>query len=46
MGGMVDTLHSSAKVNRVDYTADGIEIDATIDEILYGRLREYVKEEL
>ena len=46
MGGMVNTLHSSAKVNNVDYTAEGIAIDAVLDEILYGRLREYVTKEL
>ena len=42
MGGTVDTLHSSAKVNSVDYTGEGILVDAVLDEILYGRLRDYV----
>ena len=28
------------------YTADGIEVDTILDEILYGRLREYVVKEL
>ncbi len=42
MGGMVDTLHSGAKVNAVDYTAAGIEIDVVLDDILYGRLKGYV----
>ena len=45
-GGMVDTLHSGAKVHSVDYTADGIEVDTILDEILYGRLRDYVVKEL
>ena len=45
-GGLLDTLHSSAKVNGVDYTAEGIVVDAVLDEILYGRLREYVTKEL
>ena len=45
MGGQVDALHSGAKVNSVDYTANGIEIDAVLDDILYGRLREYVTKE-
>ena len=45
MGGMVDTLHSGAKVKKVDYTAAGIEIEAVIDEILYGKLRDYVTKE-
>jgi len=46
MGGMVDTLHSGAKVNAVEYTAEGIEVDAVLDDILHGRLREYVIKEL
>jgi len=46
MGGMVDTLHSGAKVNSVDYTGEGIEIDAVLDDILYGRLKNYVIKEL
>lgn len=45
MGGQVDTLHSNAKVKSVDYTSDGIKIDVVLDDILYGRLREYVWEE-
>ena len=46
MGGMVDSLHKNAKVNSVEYTGDGIEIDTVLDDILYGRLRDYVKKEL
>jgi GTP-binding protein HflX len=46
MGGMVDTLHSSAKVNSVEYTGEGMEIDAVLDDILYGRLKNYVIKEL
>ena len=45
MGGMVDTLHSNAKVNAVDYTAEGIAVDAVLDEILFGRLKDYVTKE-
>ena len=45
MGGMVETLHDGARVNSVEYTADGIEVDAVLDDILYGRLREYVTKE-
>ena len=45
MGGMVETLHSSAQVNSIDYTADGIEIETIVDEILYGRLKEYITKE-
>ena len=45
MGGQVDALHSGAKVLSVDYTAQGIEIRAVLDDILYGRLKQYVTEE-
>ena len=41
-GGMVDSLHQNAKVFSVDYTPEGIVIEAVLDEILYGRLRDYV----
>ena len=46
MGGMVETLHAGAKVNSLDYTAEGIVADVVLDEILYGRLRDYVTENL
>ncbi len=46
MGGMVETLHANAKVNSMDYTGNGIVVDAVLDEILYGRLREYVTDNL
>jgi len=46
MGGMVETLHSGAKVHSVDYSAEGIEIEAILDEILYGRLKQYIVEEI
>ena len=46
MGGMVDTLHNNAQVKSVDYTADGIEIETILDDILYGRLRDYISLEL
>ena len=46
MGGMVETLHNNAKVSQVDYTAEGIEMDTILDDILYGRLRDYVVKEL
>lgn len=45
MGGQVETLHDNAQVKRVDYTAEGIEVEAILDEILYGRLKGYVIEE-
>lgn len=45
MGGMVDTLHSSAQVLNVDYTADGIAVETILDPILYGKLKEYITKE-
>ena len=41
LGGMVETLHDKAQVLRVDYTAEGIEIEAVVDEVLFGRLAQY-----
>ena len=46
MGGMVDTLHKNAKVKSVEYSGDGIEMEVILDDILYGRLRQYVAMEL
>ncbi len=46
MGGMVETLHSSAQVLNVDYTGEGIEVETIVDPILYGKLRDLIKEEL
>ena len=37
----METLHDKARVFRVDYTADGIEIEAEVDEVQYGRLAQY-----
>jgi len=45
MGGMVETLHSSAQVKNVEYTPEGIEVEAVLDPILYGKLRDYVQKE-
>ena len=44
-GGLVDTLHSSAKVLNVDYTGEGIVVETILDPILYGRLKEYITKE-
>lgn len=41
MGGQVETLHEQAKVLRVDYKSEGIEIEAEVDEMLSGRLAQY-----
>ena len=45
MGGQVETLHNNAQVLNVDYTAGGIEIETILDDILYGRLRDYITKE-
>ena len=45
MGGMVDTLHSTAQVLNTDYTAEGIVVETIVDPILYGRLKEYITKE-
>ena len=46
MGGMVETLHNNAQVISTDYTADGILVETVVDDILYGRLREYITKEV
>ena len=45
MGGTVDTLHNNAQVLNVDYTEKGILVDAVVDPILYGRLKDYITKE-
>ncbi len=45
MGGQVETLHNNARVVGVDYSAEGIVVEAILDDILYGRLRDYVTKE-
>ncbi len=44
-GGLLDTLHKNAKVNSVDYTGEGIVVDTVLDDILYGRLKEFITKE-
>lgn len=46
MGGMVETLHSGAQVLNVDYTVEGIVVETIVDPILYGKLREYITNEI
>ena len=45
MGAMVDTLHSSAQVKQVEYTQEGMEIEAVVDPVLYGKLKAYITKE-
>ena len=44
MAGFLDTLHQNAKVLRVEYQGEGIEVEAIVDEVLYGKLSAYRKE--
>ena len=46
MGGMVETLHNNAQVKSTEYTGEGIEVETILDDILYGRLKEYIIKEL
>ena len=41
-GGLIDTLHSGAQVLQVEYTGEGIQVEAILDPILYGRLKDYI----
>ncbi len=45
MGGMVETLHNNAQVLSTDYTAEGIQVETIVDDILYGRLKQYITKE-
>ena len=45
MGGMVEKLHDGAQVLNVDYTAEGISVEAVLDPIFYGRMKEYITKE-
>jgi len=46
MGGMVETLHDNAQVLATDYTGDGIVVETVVDDILYGRLKQYITKEV
>lgn len=46
MGGQVEVLHNNAQVKRMDYTGSGIEVEAVLDDILFGRLKQYVTVEM
>lgn len=46
MGSMVATLHDEAKVLSCTYEETGIALRAVVDETLFGKLRQYVTEEL
>ena len=44
MAGFLDTLHQNAKVLSAEYQAEGIAVEAIVDEMLYGKLSAYRKE--
>ncbi len=46
MGGMVEILHNNAQVLATDYTENGIQVETVVDDILYGRLKNYITEEV
>ena len=46
MGGMVETLHNNAQVLSTDYTGEGIVVETVVDDILYGRLKNYITKEV
>lgn len=43
-GGAIEVFHEQAQVHRVDYLPEGIEIELTCKEELYGRYRRYERE--
>jgi len=45
MGGMVQTLHDGAQVKNVEYTDAGIVVEAVVEPILYGKLKNYLTKE-
>ena len=46
MGGMLETLHKNAQVLSTDYTGEGIVVETVVDDILYGRLKQYITKEV
>lgn len=42
--GLLAQLRANSTINKEEYTASGIEVEAIIDEATYGRLREYIVE--
>lgn len=42
--GLASSLRKTSTVKSEEYTADGVEVEAVIDETTYNRLREYIVE--
>ena len=40
--GVANRLRETAILHTEEYTPEGLEIEVTVDEIQYGRIREYV----
>lgn len=40
--GIASALRTTSTVNSEEYTAEGVEVEAVIDEAIYNRLREYI----
>lgn len=43
-GGAIAALHEQAQVHRVEYLSEGIEVELTCNDELYGRYRRFAKE--
>ncbi len=44
-GAVLNEIYSNAENVEVDYTPEGMEVNATVDEKLYGKLSRYITEE-
>ena len=42
--GIAARLRETAVLHSEEYTAEGLEIEVTVDELTYGRIKEYVKD--
>ena len=43
--GLLDLLYRDAHVKRAEYFSDGIDVEAVVDDKVYGRIREHLPEE-
>ncbi len=41
-GGLLERLHQQGQVANVEYTPEGIQVEATVGPVLYGQLRAYL----
>ena len=44
-GDLVDLLRREAHIEKIDYTENGIEIDAVVKESIYGKVKDYAGED-